>query len=245
MVRMQDRPLWAVALIFLLVMAPVSYAGTSAQRVTGATATVTDITTLGASVQVLNTSNQDITAYTIAIETTFADGHANRSESMKDYGPDNTAKGEILHPGSTDEIRIGGWESTAKVKVKVSAVVYADKTSEASDAEALGRIVDHRTSMALMTNSTVGVLRTVLADPANEHPGKEVASRIRTVASSPKAAPGIDKEFMKAVSEEYENAPRRASDAGVTERQYLTERLAAMEQQAAAETSYAQVRRQP
>jgi len=231
-------------------------AGASTQSVRGATATVLnlDVVHNSATAEILNQSDKDITAYAVAIEEVLQDHHVIQSERMEDYGAFLAAKGEVLHPGqtSTQPLQFSPSPSNPlfSVRATVVALVFADKTSEASSPDALGRIVDHRASMALMARTHLEAIKKALAT-TSEHPGALAGSIVRdsisqqTNSSASVPSAGIDKQLMKTVAQELEDAPNRAAAKGTTEREYLTERLTILQQRAQEEETYSQIRRKP
>jgi hypothetical protein len=222
------------------------------KSVVGASATVSDLDTAhgGATVEILNRSDRDITAYAVAIKGILQDGHIIKFERMMDYGALFARNGEVLHPGetSTQPLQFFPKPSNPLVAVhaKVVAVVFADQTSEAFDSDALGRIVDYRASMALMDHISAAALTKALATASN-HPGALAGSivRSRINRTSTASSTEIDKQFMEAVAKEFEDAPNKAAATGATEREYLTAHLAVLQQRAEADDVYSRVRRQP
>ncbi len=110
-------------------MTSFAFAGSA---VTGATVTVTnlDLVHNSATLETVNNSRKDITAYSVAVVATYANGREDRSEKMLDYGSKLTARGAVLHPGSVAEQQ-AAWgvldeKPLVRVDAKVVAVVYAD-----------------------------------------------------------------------------------------------------------------------
>ena len=223
--------------------------------VKGATATVTNFNPAKgtATVEVFNKSDKDITAYSLAIETVFKEHQIDRSERMGDYGAAMTARGEALHPGQTgtEALQISSpkpGNSVTSIKATLVAVVFADQTAEASDSEALDRIVEHRTSEAEMTQMSVDAVSQALAGTSQDlgaTAAKIIRDRLQTPRPVNSKGPGISEEYMKYKAAEFEKTPQSAASRHVTEREYLTQRLGELEEQAQQQETFAQIRRQP
>jgi len=233
-------------LVLLLVGCSFPVEPQSPHAVTSATATVSHFDPVHgtATIEILNQSDKDITAYSLAIEAVLQDHQVDRSERMADYGARLSAKGEGLHPGQTakEPLQFSPKNRAMSVKATVVAVVFADQTSEASSSEALDRIVEHRTSEALMTRTSIEAVSQALAG-TSEHPGETAGKIIRDRINTP--APRISKEYMKSVAAGLEKAPQGAASMGVTEREYLAHYLSELQEQAQREESYSHIRRQP
>jgi hypothetical protein len=222
---------------------------------TTATVSNLDLTHGTATIEILNQSNKDITAYAVAYEGVLQDHHVIQGgERLMDYGSLLAAKHQTLRPGeiSTQPVQFFPKPNNplTAVRATVVAVVFADQTSEASSPDALDRIVAARTEMVLMGRISVGALEKALAD-TNPHPGALAGKTIRDrIAQTPNlgasaSGPGISKEFMQHVAQEFEDAPNRAAATGITEREHLTQRLADLRQRLQEDEAYSQIRRQP
>jgi hypothetical protein len=177
----------------------------------------------------------------------YANGLENRSEKMEDYGSHLTARGEILHPGGVSEqTDISGpleGNSLVRVDAKVVAVVYADHTAESSDEEALGRIQSHRSSVALALTKSGEILQRSLADSNESNPRARASGDIKKLLSSDPFAHGIEPVYLKGIIDELDRVPQAAAELGVSEREYLSQRLAKLRREAAKESRYAQIGR--
>jgi hypothetical protein len=215
----------------------------------GATAIVKklDLGKNTATIEVTNTSDKDITAFSVIVDAIRASGAKDHSERTKDYGPFITLRGEALHPGAISE-EPELWEVTADplvgVDVKVVAVVYTDQTADVIDQEAFKRIVDHRTQVARALAKSAEILKNALADTANEHPSTKAANDITQVLKQAKASLSrdLDDVYLQGVREELQNAPVRSAQRKISERDLLAEQLAKLQQDAAVNEKYAQVR---
>jgi hypothetical protein len=86
-----------------------------------------------ATLQVVNTSSQPITGFTIALEAVYTDGNIDRSQHTEDYGPLVAP----LAPSHTAEepLQFGPYtnNSLLRVDAKVLVVIYADQTADVLD----------------------------------------------------------------------------------------------------------------
>jgi len=241
---MIKRPiiLWMACILLV----PFAYTQTSPTAVAGATATVKniDLSQNTAVIEIQNTSRKDIAAYAVSVEAVYANGYKAKSELMQDYGPVLTARGQALLPGATT-IQSSSWStatttSLVTVNVKVVAIVYADRTAENIDQEALGRVAEHRNSMALMTRTSANTLESALRDQTNEHPGLKAAAAMNALPAS-SLPTGIGRKYANGLAEEFENASQNASKQGISEREFLAQRLQKLKQRAADAAQYAQI----
>ena len=244
--RFKMRSIVSVVCLLAGSMTSFAFAGSA---VTGAAVTVThlDLVHNTATLEIVNNSRKDITAYAISIVAVYSNGREDRSEKMFDYGANLTASGKVLHPGSVAEQQ-GAWgvldeNPLVRADAKVVAVVYADHTAEASDAEALDRIQFRRSSAALALSKSVEILQRYLADPSSNHPGAAASSEIKKLSKSAPHVSGMDDVYLQGVSEKLDEAPVAAARSNVAERDYVSQYLTELQQRAAQEAIYAQIRR--
>jgi len=217
----------------------------------GATATVKklDLVRNTATIEVTNTSDKDITAYSVSVDAVHVSGAKDHSERMHDYGALLTAKGEALHPGETSE-QPEMWAVTAAdplltAEVKVVAVVYSDQTAEVRDKEAFQRIVEHRTSVTRALRTSADIIKNALADPTDDHPTAKVVSDVTAALNQAKASHSldIDEVYLQGTRDELQKAPLKSAERGINERAYLAERLATLQAEVSLHEKYAQIRR--
>jgi hypothetical protein len=153
-----------------------------------------------------------------------------------------------LHPGQTSE-EPGSWEVTADpltaVEVDVVSIVYSDQTADVLDQEAFQRVVDHRTQVAQALAKSAEILENALADTGNAHPSTKAESDIAQVLDQAKASHSMDLDtvYLQGVRDELKKVPSKSAQRGISERDYLAEHLAKLQQDAAANEKYAQIRR--
>jgi len=229
---------WASLLTILVVVCVSLALAQTAKHALGATATVQnlDLTNNTATLVVTNTSDKDITAYSVAVDIIHTSGKKDHSETMQDYGPLLTSKGEILHPGHTSE-HPELWKRTdddpvVGMEAKVVTVVYNDHSAEVIDEQAFQRINEHRTSVMRALQKSAEIIGNALADPANQHPSAKAASQLTALMENAKATHSMDIDvvYLQIVRDELQNAPARSAERGISERAYVTEQYAGYKQ---------------
>jgi hypothetical protein len=117
-----------------------------AADVTGLKITHSAIAESNVALTLTNTTEKAVTAWSIEISGTKADGSVLHSRHTRDYGPHSLFAG--IAPGKTIPLVIPIDKGAGNVQVRVAAVVYEDKTAEVWDESALQNIVAHRTAAA-------------------------------------------------------------------------------------------------
>ena len=129
----------------------------------------------------------------------------------------------------------------------MGAVVYSDQTAEVADEGAFARIQEHRSSTTLALRREREILRRALADVNDVRPGSKASSELRTLLSSPKDAnghvQGMEQTYFEQMADELDKAHERATALGISEREYVSQRLAQINQLAADDSAYAKIRR--
>jgi hypothetical protein len=145
---------------------------------------------------IANVSHKDITAYNIAIKETYADGQVHNHELMADYvgriafvkelqgtvDEDDIRKqfGDgLFHSGETRQEMVGVQPGFKDIRAVVDVVAYADQTAEATNADGLKRIVDHRKSEIAATQLANQIIQTALADPNDADPAATAAKKVQ------------------------------------------------------------------
>jgi hypothetical protein len=233
-------------------MTSFAFAGRDANGpVTGAAVTVNnlDLARNTAAMEVVNNSRKHIAAYSVVIVSVYANGIANRSEKMEDYGPLFTSRGDDLYPGGvielTDTFGISDENPPVRVDAKMGAIVYADRTAEVSDEEACGRIQSHRSSTALALSKSVEILQRYLADPRSDHPGVAASAEIeiKRLSKLAEQAARTDRVYLQGVSEKLDEALQAAARSNAGERNSASQYLTELQQRAEEETKYAEITR--
>jgi hypothetical protein len=156
--------------------------------------------------KVVNTSHKDITAFNIAIKETLADGRVDKSEMLeelvgkilaaKELQGDHSRVAEAfrklygdgaLHPGEVRDEIVGAQPGFQNIEAVVDVVAYVDGTAEATNNDALGRIVDERQATVASQKIITEVIQIALADPNDTDPAMTAAGKIQDRASVWKA----------------------------------------------------------
>ncbi|SRR6266849_10598008 len=216
----------------------------------GATATVKtlDLANSNATIEIVNTSDKDITAFSVFVDAVRASGPNEHSEEMLDYDPYLTSKGEVLHPGATTEVS-STWVTATNpiltVNAKVVAVVYSDQTAEVLDQEAFQRIVQHRMSAAHAVRKSADIIKVALADLTDNHPSIKAVGAATEVLKQAESSHSLDMDtmYLQGIRDEVQRAPLKSAERGISERDYLSEQLVKLQEKAALYEKYARVRR--
>jgi hypothetical protein len=156
--------------------------------------------------KVVNTSHKDITAFNIAINETLADGRVDKSEMLEELVGKIIAAKELqgdtsrgaetfrklygdgaFHPGEVHDEIVGAQPGFQNIEAVVDVVAYLDGTAEATNNEALGRIVDERQATVASQKIITEIIQTALADPNDSDPSATAAKKIQDRASVWKA----------------------------------------------------------
>src|SRR6266852_5237091 len=120
-------------------------------------------------VQVVNMSHRDITAYNITTKDTYADGHVGGHDTLCDYVGRIALVQEVrgtvdeadirkqfgdglLHPGESRNEIFGVQPGLKDFEAVVDVVAYADQTAEATNNDGLKRLVTHRKATVASTH---------------------------------------------------------------------------------------------
>ena len=156
--------------------------------------------------KVVNTSHKDITAFNIAINETLADGRVDKSEMLEELVGKIIAAKELqgdtsrgaetfrklygdgaFHPGEVHDEIVGAQPGFQNIEAVVDVVAYLDGTAEATNNDALGRIVDERQATVASQKIITEIIQTALADPNDSDPSATAAKKIQDRASVWKA----------------------------------------------------------
>jgi len=186
--------------------------------------------------QIVNASHKDITGYNISIMETYADGHVNSHELLCEYAGRMVFVQEVkgtadeadirkqfgdglFHHGESRNEIIGVQPGLQNFEAVVDVVAYTDQTAEATNNDALQRLLEERKASAASTRMANEIIQAALADPNDADPAataaKEIQDRITvwkaqkhtTVDFEPGVAKGVVDE-LRAMSN-HPNANKR------------------------------------
>ncbi len=153
--------------------------------------------------QIVNVSHKDITAYNISIKETYAGGRPVRShELMTDtagepafiqelqgtVGEENLRKAlrstggvgdGLFHPGESRKEIIGVQPGLQNFEAVIDVVAYADSTAEATNNDALQRLISHRKVALTSRQAANDIIKAALADPNDSDPAATAAKQIQ------------------------------------------------------------------
>jgi hypothetical protein len=145
---------------------------------------------------IANVSHKDITAYNMSIKETYADGHVNNHEMMADYvgrialvkeyqgTPEEAIVRQqlgdgLFHSGDTRQEIVGVRPGLKDIQVVIDVVTYADQTAEATNADGLKRMIDHRKQEIASTKLADDIIKAALTDPNDASPSTTAAKKIQ------------------------------------------------------------------
>jgi hypothetical protein len=165
-----------------------------------------DPKTNSVTLKVVNTSQKDITAFNIAIKETLADGRVDKGEMLEELVGKIIAAKELegdhsrgaesfrklygdgaFHPGEVHDEIVGVQPGFRRIEAVVDVVTYVDGTAEATNNDALGRIIDERQATVASEKIIIEAIQTALADANDPDPSMTAARKIQDRATVWKA----------------------------------------------------------
>jgi hypothetical protein len=156
--------------------------------------------------QIVNTSHKDITAFNIAIKETYADGRVEQHEMLEELlgkiiaGKElqgNTTRGAetfrklygdgAFHPGEVREEKLGVQPGLKDYQAVIDVVAYMDATADATNNDALGRIIDERQAAVASQKITTEAIQNALSDVNDADPCASATRKIQDRATVWKA----------------------------------------------------------
>jgi hypothetical protein len=189
---------------------------------------LTNIVTL----KIVNTSHKDITAFNIAIKETYADGRVEEHEMLEDlvgkifrakelqwdHSPGAESFRKLygdggFHPGEVRDEQLGVQPGLTKYQAAIDVVTYMDGTADATNNDALGRIVDERQAAVASQKIITEVIQTALADANDTDPSMTAAKKIQDRATIWKAQQhtkiDLDPVLLESIADELETVSSR------------------------------------
>ena len=206
---------------------------------------------------VVNVSHKDITAYNISIKETYADGHVNSHELLCEHagmavfvqefkGTADEANirkqfGDgLFHPGESRNEIIGVQPGLQNFAAVVDVVAYTDQTAEATNNDALQRLLEERKASAASTRMANEIIQAALADPNDANPAATAATKIQDRITVWKAQKHTTVEFEPGVAKGVVDELKAISSHPLTDkRSALTQYLAKSEKRLAAFSPHA------
>ena len=163
---------------------------------------ITNIVTL----KIVNTSHKDITAFNIAIKETYAYGGVQEHEMLEELVGKILAAKELqgdrsqgaesfrklygdgaFHPGEVRDEQLGVQPGLTNYQAVIDVVTFIDGTAEATNNDALGRVVDERQATVASQKIIIEIIQTALADPNDTDPSVTAAKKMQDRATIWKA----------------------------------------------------------
>jgi hypothetical protein len=152
-----------------------------------------------ATVEVANISAKKITAYSLAYDITYADGHHQKGERMVEYLQGIIFTGEgVFSPGETRQERFSFAQPAQSLTATVDVVIYMDQTAEIGNRAVFQTFLSDRNATAEMAKKASTILQDVLASNADLHPIQTAITKLQAVQLNDSAAmaqnPGLNQE---------------------------------------------------
>ena len=159
-----------------------------------------DPLTNSVTLKIVNTSHKDITAFNIAIKETYADGRVEEHEMLEELVGKILAAKEVqgtpqeeffrkqfgdgaFHPGEVRDEKLGVQPGLTNYQAVIDVVTYIDGTAEATNNDALQRIVDERKAAVASKKMASDIIKSALGDPSDAAPSVTAARKIQDQAT--------------------------------------------------------------
>ncbi|HET8891123.1 MAG TPA: hypothetical protein VFQ41_19620 [Candidatus Angelobacter sp.] len=156
-----------------------------------------------ATVDIVNSSSKDISAYGVSYDITFADGHHEKGERLVEYlqsiissqqrlGSQWSGEG-VFHSGESRKelFEFSQGNAVSTLNATVDVVIYMDQTADVGNDDAFRMFVTDRTATAKAAEKAATILQTALADQTDLHPLKTASMQLHQmmVNEPPKSLP--------------------------------------------------------
>jgi hypothetical protein len=211
-------------LSILLTCAALAAAQTSPIPDTIAQANVVELNPDSAKIQIVNSSDKDISAYTVLIEEVYQDGHVNRHERSTDGGPN---VGTVIAVGHSIEepnpLTNFPKNPVIDVRAKLILVVFSDLTAYVASEDAFQRVLANRRESAEATREVADIIQRVTKSE-DAHPSQSAIAEINQITATKQ--PGSSRPVPMAFSstlDDLKRVPELSSRLKIGERDYLNQ----------------------
>jgi len=211
--------------------------------------------------RIVNTSGKDITAWTIKLKETYDNGQINEHEYSSDIlalmltvqQNSGTMDGENLRRQFGNGTFQGGTSRDEKIPVAhpvkdceaaITVVLYADKTAEATNHDALDRAMSARKVAATTMQTASNIIKKALATSAT--PEVDAAAQLSALETQWKSqrhtSYDLDTGVLEGVIRSIKAAPQVAAAQNITIKQHLTDYLIEHDKRASALSDHSKLR---
>ena len=193
-------------------------------------------------VKIVNNSHKDITAFNISIKETYANGRVDEHQVLEEFlgkiillkeaqGTANEAHfrnlyGDgTLHAGAVWDEKLPVQPELTDYQAVLDVVTYMDGTAEATNDDALGRIVEERQASAASEKIVTDVIQSALADANDTTPDMTAARKIQDRATVWKAQQHTKLDLDATLLESIANELKALSPRNVNTRDTLNQIL--------------------
>jgi hypothetical protein len=177
-------------------------------------------------VRINNISQKDITAFSMTVSTTYADGTKSVAMAGVDFLGES-GDGSFVAGTSHDE-NLYQTKDVTNVIAVVDVVAYADNTAEVDNSRAFDSLVARRSGDLLAMQEVNKVMKQSLSDPANTNPNVTVLSefsRITKIIDDKTSVhdnlEGATDAFLRIRIARLRSEITSAKHSGETDREYL------------------------
>lgn len=190
---------------------------------------------------VLNTSQKDITAIAFDIAATYPDGDADSrvlgtdllggmiSTVERGHANEPTGGNGTFEAGAFRDFEFPQGTPIANVKATVGVVIYADGSAGVLNKAAFQRMVLQRKAGVLAMQKADKLLAEALADGNDEHPAARVAAQLeglaKSLSNSPLSRPDDASSYeglrFREIAQDLRNAPQSSAGRSANEDDYL------------------------
>lgn len=207
-----------------------------------------------ATVEVVNTSSRDITAYGIAYTIRYSDGQSAQAERMVEYlqgiitaqtqrGASWTGEGEF-HAGESrqENFILGANHGNLAIGLdaRIDVVIYSDRTADVQNEQVFQVFVSDRKGTAQVVAKASAILRDALSDSANPHPLDTASVAIQHLLDQPPDSVAAEGQ-LKMILGNLRLARESSSRGELDERRYIQNFLSERKLQAAQTKLHAEI----
>ena len=147
-------------------------------------------------VDLTNRSTKDVSAYAIAYDLTFLDGHHEKGERVVEYLQGIIASQQALgtrwsgegvfHPGDSREelFKFSQNAAVTGMKADVGVVIYMDQTADVGDEEAFNLLVSDRMATAQAAKTEASILEAAIDDKSDLHPLQTAKTKLQAALAT-------------------------------------------------------------
>jgi len=147
-------------------------------------------------VDLTNRSTKDVSAYAIAYDLTFLDGHHEKGERVVEYLQGIIASQQALgtrwsgegvfHPGDSREelFKFSQNAAVTGMTADVNVVIYMDQTADVRNEDAFNLLVSDRKATAQAAKTEASILEAAIDDESDLHPLQTAKTKLQAALTT-------------------------------------------------------------